>query len=266
MLEISNVYKSFKVDNNPNNDRQALNGVSLIVEDNDFVTIIGGNGSGKSTLFNVIAGSVFPNGGEIYIDERNVTTVQEYLRAAYIGRVFQDPMIGTIPTMTLFENLALADNRGKSASLKWALTGHKKERFIELLRPLSLNLETRLNSRVGVFSGGERQAITLLMATMNQPRILLLDEHTAALDPKIAKVIMDLTEKIVNELHVPTIMITHNMKDAIKYGNKLVMMSEGKIIFEASENEKKELTVEGLIKKFAQLSSEILPDDILLSK
>ena len=266
MLELLNISKTFKVDTNPQNDRIALSDLSLKLGEDDFVTIIGGNGSGKSTLFNVICGAVSQDEGKITIGGTDVTNMQEYKRAKYIGRVFQDPMIGTISSMTLFENLTLADKRGKKIGFRWSLSNHKKEGFINQLKRLGLNLENRLNARIGVFSGGERQAITLLMATLNKPELLLLDEHTAALDPKTAKTIMTLTDEIVKELNVPTIMITHNMKDAIKYGNRLIMMSEGKIIFEARDKEKENLTVEELVKKFALLSDTQLSDEILLSK
>lgn len=265
MLKLSDVAKTFKIDANPLNDRKALQGVSLTIKDDDFVTIIGGNGSGKTTLLNIIAGVYDVDRGRIFIDDVNITDVKEYKRAKYIGRVFQDPMLGTIADMTLMENLALANHRGKRQSLNWALTSSKREHFHELLKTVDLGLEDRLDSRMRTFSGGQRQSITLLMASMNSPRLLLLDEHTAALDPKTAKKVMELTNKIVEKLKIPTLMITHNMKDAIKYGNRLIMMADGKIVFESSGKEKAKLTVEDLVERFSKVSGEELPDSMILS-
>ncbi len=265
MLKISNLHKTFKIDANPLNDRKAIQGVSLNVNNTDFVTIIGGNGSGKTTLLNLVAGVYDVDLGKIEIDGIDVTNTKEYKRAKYIGRVFQDPMVGTIADMTLMENLALADLRGKRKSMLWALSSSKKEQFVSLLKKLDLGLETRLNDRMKTFSGGQRQSITLLMASMNSPKVLLLDEHTAALDPKTAKKVMELTDKIVKELQIPTLMITHNMKDAIKYGNRLIMMADGKIIFESSGEEKKKLTIDELVEKFSKASGEELPDSMILS-
>lgn len=265
MLKISNVFKTFKIDNNPLNDKKAIQGVSLQIDNNDFVTVIGGNGSGKSTLLNLIVGSIKQDSGEIFLDNEKLNELKQFKRAKNIGIVFQDPMIGTIPEMTLLENLSLSFNRGKKLSLKWALSKSKREIFKKMLISLDLGLEDRLDSRVSTFSGGQRQAITLLMASMNNPKLLLLDEHTAALDPKTAKKIMSLTQEIVNELKVPTIMITHNMKDAIKFGNRLIMMSEGKIVFESSGKAKEKLTPEELMEKFSTLSGQELPDTIILS-
>lgn len=266
MLKLYNVSKTFKLDSNPLNDKKALQNVSLTLKDGDFVTIIGGNGSGKTTLLNVIAGVYIPDNGTIIIDDENVTNLKEYQRAKYIGRVFQDPMLGTIADMTLIENLSLASRRGKHQNLAWAMTKKNSDKYIELLETLDLGLETRLNARMRTFSGGQRQSITLLMATMNEPSVLLLDEHTAALDPKTAKNVMAKTDEIVKKMKITTLMITHNMKDAIKYGNRLIMMSEGHIIFEASGKEKEKLTVEELIKKFNKASGDDeLPDTMILS-
>lgn len=252
MLECVNLKKTFHLDNNPDNDKKALQGVSLTIHDNDFISVIGGNGSGKTTLLNLIAGVHSIDEGHLILDGVDITAVPEYQRAKWIGRVFQDPMQGTIASISLFENLVLASNRGKKVSpFKWALTKEKKAGFAELLRPLNLGLEDRLDAKIGTFSGGQRQSVTLLMATMSTPKLLLLDEHTAALDPKTAKTVMELTNQIVNDHHIPTLMITHNMKDAIAYGNRLIMMKEGRIVFDCAGEEKKKLTIETLLQKFA---------------
>jgi putative ABC transport system ATP-binding protein len=265
MLRCQNLYKTFHPDNNPLNDKKALQGVSLNIAEGDFITVIGGNGSGKTTLLNCIAGVHRPDRGTMMLDDINLRDLKEHERARYIGRVFQDPLQGTIADISLFENLALAENRGKKPSpFRWALTKGKKKRFAELLKTLNLGLEDRLDAKIGSFSGGQRQSVTLLMATMSKPRLLLLDEHTAALDPKTAKTVMELTNRIVSEGKIPTLMITHNMKDAIHYGNRLIMMNAGKIIFEASGKEKEKLTVEDLLKKFQQASEDDLPDSMVL--
>ena len=264
MLEVKDIHKTFHLDNNPDNDKHALQGVSLQIDEGDFISVIGSNGSGKTTLLNSIAG-LFPiDSGHIYLEDQDITKKKDYQRAKYVGRVFQDPMQGTIAHMTLFENLSIASRRGqKQSPFKWALSKNKREEFKQLLKSLELGLEDRLDTPVGTFSGGQRQAITLLMASMSKPKILLLDEHTAALDPKTAKKIMEITDKIVNESKVPTLMITHNMKDAIKYGNRLIMMNEGKIIFECSGKDKEKLTVEDLVKLFSSIDE--VPDSMLLS-
>ena len=258
MLKISNVHKTF----NPNtiNEKKALNGVDLVLNEGDFVTVIGGNGAGKSTMLNMIAG-VYP------VDCIDVTKLPEHKRAKYIGRVFQDPMNGTAADMQILENLALAKRRGQHRGLKFGVTKKEKEEYVDVLKSLDLGLETRLTSKVGLLSGGQRQAVTLLMATLKKPKILLLDEHTAALDPKTAKKVLDLTEKIVERDNLTTIMITHNMKDAINIGNRLIMMNEGKIIYDVSGEEKKNLTTADLLAKFKITSGgeEFDNDRVLLS-
>ena len=240
MLEIKGVYKTF----NPGtvNEKHALNGIDLVLNEGDFVTVIGGNGAGKSTLLNMIAGVYPVDSGSILIDGKDVTKLPEHKRAKYLGRVFQDPMTGTAADMQIVENLALASRRGKFRTLAPGVTKKEKEHYKEILGSLDLGLETRLTSKVGLLSGGQRQAITLLMATLKKPKVLLLDEHTAALDPKTAHKVLELTTKIVSEHNLTTIMITHNMKDAIAIGNRLIMMNEGKIIYDVSGEEKKNLT------------------------
>ncbi len=265
MLELKNLTKTFRPTGNPEDDKKALRGVSLTIKDDDFITVIGSNGSGKTTLLNVIAGTVAPDEGELLLDGKDIAKMSAVKRAEYIGRVFQDPMMGTIADISLFENLSIASRRGeKQSPFRWALTKKKREEFASLLEPLGLGLEKRLDAAMGSFSGGQRQSVTLLMASMNHPRLLLLDEHTAALDPKTAKTVMELTDKIVQEQHIPTLMITHNMKDAIRYGNRLIMMAEGKIIFDVSGEAKTKLTVKDLIDKFQSSSEEALPDSMLL--
>ena len=259
MLEIKEIYKTF----NPGtvNEKAALCGLSLSLKEGDFVTVIGGNGAGKSTMLNAIAG-VWPlDGGSIIIDGEDVTSLPEHKRAAYIGRVFQDPMTGTAATMQIDENLALAQRRGKKRGLHTNLSKADAERYKELLKILDLGLEERLTSKVGLLSGGQRQALTLLMATLEKPKVLLLDEHTAALDPKTAAKVLDATEKIVAANNLTTIMITHNMKDAIVHGNRLVMMNEGKIILDISGEEKKKLTVEALLHEFEKVSGQEFTSD-----
>ncbi|MCD7797607.1 MAG: ABC transporter ATP-binding protein [Clostridiales bacterium] len=264
MLTIKNVYKTF----NPStiNEKKALCGVDLTLNEGDFVTVIGGNGAGKSTLLNMIAGVYPVDCGSITIDGNDVTKLPEHKRAKYIGRVFQDPMNGTAADMQIVENLALASRRGQRRGLKFGVTRKEKEEYTQTLKELDLGLETRLTTKVGLLSGGQRQAVTLLMATLKKPRLLLLDEHTAALDPKTAKKVFDLTEKIVAKDNLTTIMITHNMKDAINIGNRLIMMNEGKIIFDVSGEEKKKLTTADLLEKFKTTSGEEFDNDrILLS-
>ncbi|MDD7391086.1 MAG: ATP-binding cassette domain-containing protein [Lachnospiraceae bacterium] len=259
MLEIKNVYKTF----NPGtvNEKQALRGISLTLEDGDFVTVIGGNGAGKSTMLNAVAGVWPVDEGQIIIDGVDVTKLSEHKRAAYLGRVFQDPMNGTAATMGIEENLALAYRRGQHRTLRPGIRRKEREEYRELLKILGLGLEDRLTSKVGLLSGGQRQALTLLMATLKKPKLLLLDEHTAALDPKTAAKVLETTETIVNRDHLTTLMITHNMRDAIAHGNRLIMMMEGKIILDIRGEEKKKLTVEDLLHQFEVVSGEQFASD-----
>ena len=256
MLEIQNVSKTFNA--GTVNEKTALNGLNLKLNEGDFVTVIGGNGAGKSTMLNAVAGVWPVDCGKIIIDGVDVTRLSEHQRAAYIGRVFQDPMTGTAATMQIEENLALAARRGKPRTLRIGIPRAEREQYRELLKSLT--------ARVGLLSGGQRQALTLLMATMNKPKLLLLDEHTAALDPKTALKVLTLSAKIVEENHLTTMMITHNMKDAIKYGNRLIMMHEGHIIYDVSGNEKKNLQVSDLLAKFQIASGgEFANDRMILS-
>lgn len=254
MLDLINVHKTF----NPGtiNEKVALDGVNLHLDDGDFCTIIGGNGAGKSTTLNAVAGVWPVDEGTILIDGQNVTGVPEHKRAAYLGRVFQDPMTGTAAILGIDENLSLAARRGSRRGLKWGVTKAEREHYRELLKELDLGLEDRLTAKVGLLSGGQRQAITLLMATMNRPKLLLLDEHTAALDPKTAAKVLELTDQIVEKNKLTTLMITHNMRDAIAHGDRLIMMHEGNIIIDVSGEEKKRLTVEHLLSLFTQASGE----------
>ena len=262
MLQIKNVHKTF----NPGtiNEKKALKGIDLMLNEGDFVTVIGGNGAGKSTMLNMVAGVYPVDCGTITIDGVDVTKLPEHKRAKYIGRVFQDPMTGTAADMQIDENLAIAARRGRGRGLKAGVTRKERTEYTELLRSLDLGLETRLTSKVGLLSGGQRQAITLLMATLKKPKLLLLDEHTAALDPKTAKKVLDLTKKIVEKDNLTTIMITHNMKDAIAIGNRLIMMNDGKIIYDVSGDEKKALTTADLLAKFKVTSGEELDNDRML--
>jgi len=259
MLEVKDIYKTF----NPGtvNEKQALRGLSLKLNEGDFVTVIGGNGAGKSTMLNAIAGVWPVDAGSILIDDVDVTTLPEHKRAKFIGRVFQDPMMGTAPTMQIDENLALANRRGLSRGLKANLSKHDTDKYRELLKILDLGLEDRLSSKVGLLSGGQRQALTLLMATLERPKVLLLDEHTAALDPKTASKVLEATELIVKKDNLTTLMITHNMKDAIAHGNRLIMMADGKIILDISGEDKKRLTVEDLLHRFELASGEEFTSD-----
>mgnify|MGYP001851505791 FL=1 len=262
MLELKNIYKTF----NPGtvNEKVALNGLELTLEEGDFVTVIGGNGAGKSTMLNAVAG-VWPiDMGRILIDGQDITRLPEHKRAKYIGRVFQDPMMGTAATMGIEENLALAARRGASRTLRPGITRKEREQYWQALAGLGLGLEDRMTSKVGLLSGGQRQALTLLMATLQKPKLLLLDEHTAALDPKTAAKVLDLSEKIVTEHHLTTLMITHNMKDAIKYGNRLIMMYEGRIIYDVRGKEKQNLDVADLLAKFEQVSGDEAANDRML--
>ena len=259
MLKISNLYKTF----NPGtiNAKIALRGLNLEIHEGDFVTVIGGNGAGKSTLLNAISGVWKPDFGTIEIDGMDVTNMAEHKRAKFLGRVFQDPMKGTAPDMEIDENLSIAARRGTKRKLIWGIRKGERECYRNLLAPLELGLEDRLSTKVGLLSGGQRQALTLLMATMNRPKLLLLDEHTAALDPKTAAKVLEITDKVVTENNLTTLMITHNMKDAITYGNRLIMMHEGNIIVDVSGEEKRKLTVETLLSLFTQASGREFAND-----
>ena len=262
MLEIKGVFKTF----NPHtiNEKKALNGIDLTLNDGDFVTVIGGNGAGKSTMLNMIAGVYPVDCGSIKIDGIEVTRLPEYKRAKYLGRVFQDPMTGTAANMQIDENLALAARRGKKRLLLSGITKKERNEYKELLKTLDLGLETRLTSKVGLLSGGQRQALTLLMVTIKKPKLLLLDEHTAALDPKTAAKVLEITQDIVAKNNLTTIMITHNMNDAIKVGNRLIMMNNGKIIFDVSGDEKSKLTTADLLEKFKTSAGQELSNDRML--
>ena len=265
MLDIKNVEKTF----NPGtiNEKKALNNINLHLDEGDFVTVIGGNGAGKSTMLNMVAGVYPVDCGSIVIDGVDVTRLPEYKRAKYLGRVFQDPMTGTAADMLIEENLALAARRGKRRTLRAGITAKERKEYIELLKILDLGLEKRLTAKVGLLSGGQRQALTLLMATLKQPKVLLLDEHTAALDPKTAKKVLDITESIVEKNNLTTIMITHNMADAIRVGNRLIMMHEGQIVVDVKGEEKKNLTIEQLLQLFeASSGSQFTSDKVMLSK
>lgn len=264
MLVLSNVEKTFN--KGTINEKKALNGVNLHMHPGDFITIIGGNGAGKSTTLNMIAG-VYPiDAGKIILDGDNISRKPEHARAKYLGRVFQDPMMGTAASMEIEENLALAYRRGKSRGLRWGITKEEKELYHEKLKMLDLGLEDRMTTKVGLLSGGQRQALTLLMATLQHPKLLLLDEHTAALDPKTAKNVLDLTEKIIAENDLTALMVTHNMKDAIRLGNRLIMMHEGRIIYDVAGEEKKKLQVSDLLHKFEEVSGgEFANDRMMLS-
>ena len=262
MLEIKEIWKTFNA--GTVNEKQALRGVSLTLNDGDFCTVIGGNGAGKSTMLNAVAGTFPVDAGTISIGGTDVTHLPEFKRAKFIGRVFQDPMMGTAPTMQIIENLALAARRGQSRGLKWGITKAEKEQYQELLHGLDLGLEDRLTSKVGLLSGGQRQALTLLMASLQKPKLLLLDEHTAALDPKTAAKVLELSDRIVEENHLTTMMVTHNMKDAIVHGNRLIMMYDGRIVIDVSGEEKKKLTVPQLLDLFSKVSGSDEADDKLL--
>ena len=263
MLDIQNVHKTFNA--GTVNAKHALCGVNLHLNPGDFVTIIGGNGAGKSTTMNAVAG-VFPiDKGTIKIDGVDVVRLPEHKRAKYLGRVFQDPMTGTAATMEIQENLAIAARRGDHRTLRWGITSKEKKDYRELLAMLDLGLEDRMTAKVGLLSGGQRQALTLLMATLKQPKILLLDEHTAALDPKTAAKVLEISDMLIAENKLTAMMVTHNMRDAIAHGNRLIMMSAGKVIFDVAGEEKKKLTVDALIEKFSQNSGDMLSDRALLS-
>ena len=259
MIRLQNVSKTFHA--GTANERRALNGIDLHLAPGDFVTVIGSNGAGKSTMLNAIAG-VWPiDEGSIVLDGREISGLAEYQRAPMLGRVFQDPMTGTAADMQILENLALAARRGKKRGLKWHVGPIEREDYRELLNMLGLGLEDRLTVKVGLLSGGQRQSLTLLMATLVQPKLLLLDEHTAALDPKTAQKVLELTDRIVSENSLTTLMVTHNMNDAIRHGNRLIMMDNGRIIFDCSGEDKRKLTVEDLMEKFSKASGGSLADD-----
>lgn len=262
MLKLVNISKTF----NPGTitEKKALKNINLELKEGDFVTVIGGNGAGKSTLLNLIAGVHLSDTGSIQLDGTDITMWKEHLRAKFLGRVFQDPMMGTAANMEIEENLALAYRRGKKRTLGWGVTNEEKKLYKELLASLDLGLENRMTSKVGLLSGGQRQALTLLMATLQKPKLLLLDEHTAALDPKTAAKVLELTEEIIARDNLTSFMVTHNMKNAIRYGNRLIMMSEGNIIYDVSGEEKKNLKVEDLLEKFKVANSEGLTNDRML--
>jgi putative ABC transport system ATP-binding protein len=259
MLQLNQIYKVFN-EGTPD-EKVAIDHVNLSLQAGDFVTVIGSNGAGKSTLMNIISGVLFPDIGEILLDGKNVTAIPEYRRSKMIGRVFQDPMAGTAPTMTIEENLAMAYSRNKSRTLRKGVTKKRRDYFREVLESLHLGLENRLNAKVGLLSGGERQALSLLMATFTEPSILLLDEHTAALDPSRAELITNLTKEIVSKYHLTTLMVTHNMQQAIDLGNRLIMMDSGQIIFEVNEEEKQKLTIESLLQEFQRIRGTQMAND-----
>ena len=261
MLKISHISKTFFLCSP--NEKKALIDLSLTLNDGDFCTVIGGNGAGKSTLLNAVSGVYIPDEGTIELNGADVTRMSEFRRAKFIGRVFQDPMKGTAGGMQLEENLLLASRRGESRRLKWAFSDGDHEKYREMVARLDLGLEDRLGTRIDLLSGGQRQAVTLLMATLKKPDILLLDEPTAALDPKTADKVLKITDEIVSEQHLTTLMITHNMRDALRYGNRLIMMNSGRIIADYAEEEKRELTIEVLLKKFEE-NADALSDKIIL--
>lgn len=262
MLELRNINKTFNA--GTINEKHVLKDLNLTMEEGDFVTVIGGNGAGKSTMLNAIAGVWPVDSGAILVDGKNITGLPDYKRAPYIGRVFQDPMMGTAATMGIDENLALAARRGKIRGLGRGITSRERAEYKELVATLDLGLEDRITSKVGLLSGGQRQAITLLMASLKKPKLLLLDEHTAALDPKTAAKVLETTEEIVNRDHLTTLMITHNMRDAIAHGNRLIMMNNGKIILDISGEDKRRLTVDDLLEKFAVASGSEFDNDRMI--
>lgn len=262
MLEIKDLHKTFN--KGTINEKVALDGVDLQLNPGDFVTIIGGNGAGKSTTLNAIAGVWPVDQGNIIVDGVDITDLLEHKRASCLGRVFQDPMTGTAATMSIEENMAIAARRGQKRGLGWGITKKEREDFKEQLRELDLGLEDRMSSKVGLLSGGQRQAITLLMAAIKEPKLLLLDEHTAALDPKTAAKVLELSDKIIEEHHLTAMMVTHNMKDAIAHGNRLIMMHEGKIIYDVCGEEKKNLKVADLLRKFEEVSGGEFANDRMM--
>ena len=262
MLKVENISKVFNKDTV--NEKKAITNLNLHLNEGDFLTIIGSNGAGKSTLLNCIAGTYQIDDGSIVLDGNDITKLKQFERAKYIARVFQDPLLGTAADMEIQENLSLALHRGEKRNLRYGITNKEKELFKQNLSLLNLHLEDRLTSKVGLLSGGQRQVLTLLMATIKKPSLLLLDEHTAALDPITARNVLEITDKLVNENHITTIMVTHNMQDAIDYGNRLIMMNDGKIIFDISGEQKKKLKKEDLINKFAQITNSELNNDAML--
>lgn len=261
LLQLKQIYKVFN--EGSLDEKIALNDLHLEVNKGDFITVIGSNGAGKSTLLNIVAGKLFPDDGEVWLEGIQISALPEYKRAQYIGRVFQNPLAGTSPTLTIEENLAIAYGRVHKRTLAKGVTSKRRQQFKEQLSLLGLGLENRLNAKVGLLSGGERQALSLLMATFTKPKVLLLDEHTAALDPARAEVILSLTKKFIEEYQLTTIMITHNMQQAIDLGNRLIMMNRGEIIFEASEEKKKELTIPLLMQEFEKINGSV-SDRVLL--
>ena len=262
MLKLIDIQKTFNA--GTVNAKPALRGVSLTINDGDFITVIGGNGAGKSTMLNMISGTYSCDGGRIELDGRNITDMNEVQRARYMGRVFQDPMMGTAASMSILENLGMARRRTKRRTLAWGVRKNEPEEYRQMVKDFDLGLENRLTTKVGLLSGGQRQAITLLMATMQRPKLLLLDEHTAALDPKTAAKVLELTEKIIREDNLTALMVTHNMRDAIRLGNRLIMMHEGRVIYDVSGEEKAKLTVEDLLKKFTEASQGEFANDRML--
>ena len=262
MLELSHLSKVF--DPGTVNEKKALDDLSLSVKDGDFISIIGANGAGKSTLFNAISGVFLTDSGRIALDGEDITLLPEYKRSKTIGRLFQDPARGTAPGMTIEENLALASRRGRKRGLRWGVTNAEREEYHEKLKILGLGLEDRLTAKVGLLSGGQRQALTLLMAALRRPKLLLLDEHTAALDPATAKKVLEITDMLIEQNQLTTLMITHNMKDAIRHGNRLIMMNEGRIIFDVSGEEKSKLTKADLMDEFAEIAGAGLESDEIL--
>jgi putative ABC transport system ATP-binding protein len=257
MVRLENITKIFS--KGTIDEKVAIDGITLHIRKGDFITIIGSNGAGKTTVLNLTSGTFAPDDGDIFIDNSRVTRLPEHRRAKYLGRIFQDPLMGTAASMTIEENLAMADLRGQSRGLRWGIKKTRRDHYREILKTLDLGLETRLKDNVSLLSGGQRQSLTLLMVTLSLPKLLLLDEHTAALDPKTAETVMRLTQKIVSENNLTTVMVTHNMQQAIKYGNRMIMLHEGKIRFDVQGKEKSALTVEEVVKRFgAELKDEAL--------
>lgn len=262
MLELQGIKKTFNA--GTQNEKRALDDINLHLNEGDFVTVIGSNGAGKSTMLNAIAGAWPIDEGVIKIDGKNVTGLPDFKRAAYLGRVFQDPMFGTAADMMIEENLAIAARRGKRRGLRWQITAAEKDEFHEKLKMLGLGLETRMTAKVGLLSGGQRQAVTLLMATLRRPKLLLLDEHTAALDPATAAKVLDISDKLIEDGRLTALMVTHNMTDALAHGNRLIMMDNGRIILDVAGEEKRRMTRQELLQKFAELSGSALDSDRLL--
>ena len=257
MVRLENITKIFS--KGTIDEKVAINGITLHIRKGDFITIIGSNGAGKTTVLNLTAGTCAPDEGDIFIDDSRVTRLPEHRRAKYLGRIFQDPLMGTAATMTIEENLAMADLRGQIRGLRWGIKNARRDHYREILKMLNLGLETRLKDTVSLLSGGQRQSLTLLMVTLSLPKLLLLDEHTAALDPKTAQKVMELTQNIIEENNLTTVMVTHNMQQAIKYGNRMIMLHEGKVQFDIEGKEKSALTVEEVVKRFgAELKDEAL--------